>query len=156
MEKVLINRTSLLDYVENFKKFEDVPFPELKGQFGCSGDEIPVLKIKAASLDDQIRANTIYEKVAVMAVQMMEGFIKRDPKKILDLEKMAKELNSPNLHEKTHIEVSLFHKCVVQPQFSLLESVKISEALPEVVNRVASIALQLSSMESVNGYYQGS
>lgn len=150
--KVLINRQALLDYTENFQQFKDVPFPELEGKFGCEKGTVPILKIKAASLDDQIRASNIAEKALVGGLKLIQNLASRNKNVSIGYEQLSKELNA-QINDKTHIEITLFHKCCVQPQFSLLEAVKISEALPAVINRVASTALQLSSMEKVNGDY---
>jgi len=149
MKRVLLSHKKIIDYSKNFKREEDVEFPELSGKMGFSEDVIPVLKIRAASLDDQIRAQTLYEKVGVMALQMIEAIKNKDATKIISFEQMNKEIMAP-INEKSHLEILIFKRCVVQPKFTLKECVLISEVLPEVVNRVAKRALQLSSLENVN------
>ena len=148
MRKVLLDRIQLLKGLSDFKSEDEVPFPELEGLFGAVKGEIPVLKIKGASLDDQITANLIMQKARISAVKMIQNFGDKKNLKHLNLDGITK--NSA-MNEKTQLEISIFHRCVVQPSFSLEEVIWLSEKLPEIVNRVAQTALYLSSMERLNG-----
>lgn len=148
MRKVLLDRKKLLTGLSDFNFEDEVPFPELEGLFGSSKGEIPVLRIKAASLDDQITANAIMEKARITAVGMIEKF---GQKEILEKLNLNETTKTSFMDDKTQLEISLFHRCVIQPMFSLEEVVWLAERLPEVVNRVATTALYLSSMERLNG-----
>lgn len=149
MKKVILDRTKLLKGLGDFDFDDEVYFPELTGLFGANKNEVPFLKIKAASLDDQIRAKDMIERARITAVSMLQDFGKKEILEKLNLEDESKKASA--LHEKTQLEVSLFHRCVVQPMFSLEEVVWLAERLPEVVNRVAKTALFLASMERLNG-----
>jgi hypothetical protein len=147
MQKVVIDPERIVEYSESFESKVDVEFPELREFLGMADNEMPVLKIKAASLNDQVRAQTLYEQAAIVAVRMMEWASNQkgriDP---VGFDQFSKELREP-MNAKTHLEISLFHRCVIDPEFTMRQSVRISEALPEVVNRVASKALELSSLQ---------
>ena len=148
MRKVLLDRKSLLKGLSDFQSEDEVYFPELEGLFGSSKGEIPFLKIKGASLDDQIAAQTIASKARIAVVEMIKNFGKKEALKVLNRELSSK---ASILNEKTQLEISIFHRCVVQPMFSLEEVIWLSKKLPEVVNRGAKTALFLSSMERLNG-----
>lgn len=149
-KKVLLNKKSITTYLKKFKKEEDVEFPELAGKLGFDEDKIPVLKIKAAGLDDHLRAKTIIERAAIMAVRIAEAFKANDPTKAINFKEMNEELRNP-VCQKAFLEVSIFHRCVIKPQFTMKQSYQISQVMPEVVNRVASKALRMSSLENING-----
>jgi len=155
MRKVPLSNKRLMAYAKGFKKEEDVEFPELTGKMGFSDDVTPVLKIKAASLDDQLRANTIAERASIMGIQIFEAMQSGNFKKFTSIDELNKELREPT-NQKTYLEVSLFHRCVVKPKFTMREAFLISAALPEVVNRVAAQALLMSSLENVDANSEGS
>jgi hypothetical protein len=150
VERISLDPNRLNDYAENFQGEEDVEFPEMRELLGVGEDVMPVLRIKAASLDDQLRCQTLYEQVAIMAIKLL-GKAEESATKGFDFDwaKMLKELQEP-MNARTYLEISIFHRCVVEPKFSLRESVKISEAIPEVINRVAVKALKMSSLENLN------
>jgi hypothetical protein len=149
MQKVTVDPDKLNQYAESFNGEVDVEFPELREFLGLGEEELPVITIKAASLDDQLRAQALYEQTAVMAIKMMEWAKRGDQVDPVGFKKLTKELTEP-MNNKTLLEISLFHRCVVKPEFTMRQSVRISEALPEVVNRVAARALELSSLQRIN------
>lgn len=149
MKKVLLNKKRIQAHLKKFKKQEDVEFPELTGKLGFSKEVVPVLKIKAASLDDHVRARTIVERASIMAIRIVESLEKNELHKMFDIEAINKELRDP-VNEKAFLEVSLFHRCVIRPKFTMKEAYIISQAMPEVVNRVANHALTMSSLENID------
>lgn len=149
MQKVTVDPGKLNDYAESFDGEVDIDFPELRDLLGLGEEELPVITIKAASLDDQIRAQSLYEQTAMMAIKMMDWAKRGENIDPVGFDKLTKELTEP-MNNRTFLEISLFHRCVVKPEFSMRQSVRISEALPEVVNRVAAKALELSSLQRIN------
>lgn len=150
-KRVVLNKTNIKAHLLKFKKEENVEFPELAGKLGFSYDSVPVLRIKAASLSDHVRCKTIAERASIMAVRILETL--KDKKNVLqaiDMEFINKELRDP-IHEKAFAEISIFHRCLIRPKFTMKESYQISEVMPEVINRVAQKALQMSSLENIHG-----
>lgn len=149
MQKVTIDPEKIVQYSKSFDGLLDIEFPELRELLGIAEDEMPVLKIKAASLNDQVRAQTLYEQSAIVAVKMMEWAAAQEkPVDPVGFDKFSKELREP-MNAKTFLEISLFHRCVVEPEFTMRQAVRISEAMPEVINRVAIKALELSSLQRI-------
>lgn len=150
--RVLLNRKNLMVHLKRFSRYRDVEFPELSGKMGFPEDVVPVLKIRAASLDNHIRARTVAERAAIMGMKIVkdttEG-MKKDVGEFLNIDWITEELKKPQ-NEKTMLEVSLFHRCVVKPKFTMRDAYVISESMPEVVNRVATTALQMSSLEMID------
>lgn len=150
MRKITLSKNRIQAYIKNFSGVVDVEFPELIGKLGFKEDVVPILKIKAASLDDHLRARTIIERASIMALKIIESLEKNELHKMFDLEAINKELRDP-VNEKAFLEVSIFHRCVVKPKFTMKESYRLSQVMPEVVNRVANRALEMSSLESIDG-----
>jgi hypothetical protein len=149
MKKVVISKQKLMTHVRKFDGLVDVEFPEMRDFLQVKDDTVPVLRIKAASLSDQVRAQTLYERAAIKAVKLVECVTKGEPlTEVMDANEMSKQLND-KINDKAFLEISVFKRCVVKPKFTLREAVLISEALPEVVNRVAHTALKLSSLENL-------
>jgi hypothetical protein len=149
LKKVLLNRKVLKQRLRTFKRFEDVEFPELTGKLGFPEDVIPILKIKAASLDDHIRCRTIAERAAIMGIKLAEMVTEsKNVLQLFDVNWIQDELRKPET-DKAMMEISLFHRCVMKPKISMRDAYVISKTLPEVVNRVATKALSMSSLENV-------
>ena len=108
-EKIVLNKKKFLDIIYNFNSIQTFEITELKG--------IPILKIKPASLNDQIKAQ-----------ELLSVFIKKEDLKNL-------------FHPKALFEIEIFHKCVIDPIFTIEEIVKISEVYPELINKVCTFAL---------------
>lgn len=149
MKKVLLNKKSIQTHLKKFKGKEVIEFPELTGKLGFSKEVIPTFTIKAASLDDHLRAKTIVERAAIMAVRIVESLEKNEMHKMFDIDAINKELRDP-VNEKAFLEISIFHRCVVKPKFTMKEAYKLSQAMPEIINRVASRALMMSSLENID------
>ena len=148
-KKVLLSKQKLNVYLKKFIKKQDIEFPELAGKLGFPEDSIPYLTVKAASLSDHIRARSLAEKVTIKAIQLADAMHKEDFKTIFDIDWITKELHEPE-NEKALMEISLFHRCTVKPKFTLKDAHVISKTMPEIINRVANIALQMSSLETIN------
>lgn len=149
MKKVLLNKKRIQAHLKKFKGKIDVEFPELTGKLGFPEDVVPVLKIKAASLDDHLRAKTIVERASIMAIRIVEALDKGQMHNMFDIDAINKELRDP-VNEKAFLEVSIFHRCVLAPKFTMKEAYRLSMIMPEVVNRVASQALMMSSLENID------
>lgn len=114
-EKVILNKEKFLDIIDRFDSVRDFEITELKG--------IPILKVKSASLDDQIRAQEL----------STSSFVK------LMFEKGRE--NEKTFHSKTLFEIDVFHKCVIEPKFTMEEVIKVSKSYPELINKVCTFAL---------------
>lgn len=114
-EKIILNKEKFLDIIDRFVSVRDFEITELKG--------VPVLKVKSASLDDQIRAQEL----------STSSFMKSMFEKSGDDEK--------TFHPKTLFEIDVFHKCVIEPEFTMEEVIKVSRKYPELINKVCTFAL---------------
>jgi len=114
-EKVLLDKGKFLNIIDRFDSVQDFEITELKN--------IPVLKVKSASLDDQIRAQEL----------STSSFVK-------SMFEKSKE-NEKTFHPKALFEIDIFHKCVIEPEFTMEEVIKVSKSYPELVNKVCAFAL---------------
>lgn len=112
-EKVILDKEKFLCMINNFDPVQDFEIKELK--------DIPILKVKNASLDDQIRAQELAES----------SFMKT----------MFDKSNKSAFHPKVSFEMQIFCKCVLKPKFTMEEVIKISDVYPELINRVCTFAL---------------
>ena len=114
----------------------ELPVPE----FQLSKDDpIPIFIVKRASLDDQIRARELSSRPIRALTKILAAV--RDGKE-LNEESIHKFLISDDgPHDKTYLEIILFSKCVIKPQFSIKEAHKLSERVPDLINRACVLAL---------------
>jgi hypothetical protein len=109
--------------------------PELKEN---GNKDIPVFKVKTASLDDQIKAHELSQAPNRLMIRFMESM--RDGKEI-DYAEFRKQLYYDDLHPKTVQACEIFQRCVLQPKFKINEVFKLSETHPDLVNDIAAFAL---------------
>ncbi len=114
-EKVILDKKKFLAVIDNFDSIHEFEITELKN--------IPVLKVKPASLDDQIRARELSTSSFVKNM-----FGKGDK-------------NIESFHPKTVFEIEIFNKCVTDPKFTMEEVIRISKKYPELINKVCAFAL---------------
>lgn len=114
-EKIILNKEKFLGIIDRFDSVRDFEITELKN--------IPVLKVRSASLDDQIRAQEL----------STSSFIKSM------FEKSGE--NEKTFHPKALFEIDIFHKCVIEPEFTMEEVIKVSKVYPELINKVCTFAL---------------
>lgn len=114
-EKIVLNKEKFLSVINNFDSTQDFEITELKN--------IPTLKVKSASLDDQIRARELASSSFVKAVFEKGG------------------TSAESFHPKTVFEIDIFHKCVITPEFTMEEAIKVSKKYPELINKVCAFAL---------------
>ena len=134
-EKVKIDKDKLFKKVEGLDKIYDYPVKEM-----ANGDNIPILRVKRASLDDRIRAETISSVPAILLKKILEDAEKGIAPSV---ETIKDTMNHPGVHEKTSYEIQLFHMCVIEPKFTIDECIKLSETMPNLVNEVCAFALGL-------------
>lgn len=143
--KVILDGDKLTAYAKKPRVFAELPFPELEGKFGMPKGKIPYIKVKPASLDDHLSVQTIQKQTAVIISKILEYTRKGSlPDMKYFIDGITQESSI-----KTLLEISIFKSCCIEPKFSHKDAVRISEILPEVVNRVAKRALSLSSLEMV-------
>lgn len=149
VKKIIVDRENLLQFCEKFEFIKEIEVPELSKILGCENGQIPVLKVRGASLDDQIKVNELAMKSTAIIARIVQALEEKSEINIDFLRKLI--YDDTNIHPKTMMEIFLFHRNVVEPKFGLMEVVKMSEAIPEVINRIAMLSLSMTSLEnSVN------
>jgi translation elongation factor EF-Ts len=141
-EKITLDKDKLFVAVKKIGEVHDYPVETM-----AEGEKIPIMKVKKASLDDQIRAEAISSIPIIMLKKLLEQVEKGEEIKP-DIIKGV--LNHPGTHPKTSFEIHLFQRCVVEPKFTIEEALKLSETMPELVNEVCAFALGLRP-EKENG-----
>jgi hypothetical protein len=141
-EKITLDKQKLFVAVEKADRVYDYPVETM-----AEGDNIPILKVKKASLDDQIRAEAVTSIPIIMLKKILEQVEKGEEVKP---ELIKGVLNHPAAHPKTSFEVHLFQRCVVEPKFTIEEALKLSETMPDLVDEVCAFALGLRP-EKENG-----
>jgi hypothetical protein len=123
---------------------QDFPLNDYKQEDG----KVPTLKVKKASLDDQIQARELSSAYAVK----FRALVKEIRSGNYPTEKKIKEvLSNPDRHEKTELQIAIFERCVVDPKFEYDEIVELNERHPELVNEVCAFALGIRPEVATNG-----
>ena len=144
MERVSLNKSALLEGLKHLSLAEEMELPELKGMLKFPEDEVPVIQIKGASLEDHIACQDIHRLAAASAAKMLYTLVE---KKKIDLDSIMENVKNPS-KSKFLFEINLFKSNVTNPQFTYREVVEISEKVPGLVNRVVKRILQITSSES--------
>lgn len=144
-KQVRLNPNKLLQNLKVREKEATVEFPELREYLGYNEGTVPTITIKAAGLDEHLRCQGIHHKAAIMTVKLLDSLKKNQP---LNAEALNVEMEDP-VYSKTLFEIALFKRCCIKPKFTMKQAVEISEILPEVINRVATKALIMSSLETL-------
>lgn len=112
-EKVILNKEKFLNIINEFDSVRDFEITELKN--------ISILKVKSASLDDQIRA----QELSISSIT--KNIFQKNEEK--------------TFHPKTLFEIDIFYRCIIEPKFTMEEVVRISKVCPELINKVCTFAL---------------
>ena len=133
-EKIVIDKKKILDDMENFEIVREFPVPE----YSEDGGETPYFIVRMASLDDQIIARELSSRPIASLLSVIKKAKEGKPvveSDIIDI------LKKPDMHEKTMMEINLFHRCVMNPKFTLEEAWNLSRKKPKLVNRVCAFVL---------------
>jgi hypothetical protein len=135
MEKIKVDKEKLFKKVNELDRIYDYPVKDM-----AEDGNIPIIRVKKASLDDQIKAESASSVTTLMLQAILDEVQKG---KMPDPETIKKVINHPGANPKTSFEIHLFQKCVVEPKFTIDEALKLSETMPELVNEVCAFALGL-------------
>jgi len=140
VKRVLLDKTIMYEKIKQRIKLFDIPVPEL------SNKGLQIIRVKLASLDDQIKAAEL-SSASVKAMLKMYRDIKSGD--AVDLAYLSKSIFTSALSPKAEMIISLFSKCVVEPAFTLDDAEALAEAYPDLVNRVVLFALKSNEPEVV-------
>lgn len=135
--KVIAKKATITKQMKQQKWVKYYPAPELREM---DGDEIPSLKVRSATLDDQIQAQHLSDAPNRLLIRLLK-MMRDNKEKEIDYEEFRKQIYFDDLHPKTVQICEIFQRCVVQPKFKIGEVLKLSETHPELVNNVAAFAL---------------
>ena len=142
-KEVLINKEALLNYTNSFEIYRDIHLPELSKILGVPENECKI-KVKGASLDDHITAGDL-SRLPFQILQYVSKKIEEEDYE--SIRKLNEEELNKRFNQKTLFEIHLFKRCVIDPVFTVDEVMKLSEVLPEVVNKVTNEILKMTSLE---------
>jgi hypothetical protein len=134
--RVVVDKDYLLTKLESYESIHELDIPELQKD----GEEVPVFKVRKASLDDQIQARHLSSKPIIALGKIIEAIGKG---KKINVELVQEAMMKPSpINEKTLMEVNLFARNVLEPKFSPSEVLRLSESHPNLVNRVCLFILE--------------
>ena len=133
-----VKKELIQKYLDGIDIVQEIKIPEFKSAV-LGKTEIPIFKVKRASLDDQIQARELSSK----PIQVLASILERlKVGQEINLDDIDLEINrTDGLHQKTIMEITLFEKCVLDPKFTREEVLELSQAFPSLVNRIVSWAL---------------
>lgn len=137
-KKEVLDRTKILEYVANFDDVRDFEVPELSELLGV---ENPILRVRGATLDDQIKARKLASGPMLLLGEVLNTLQKGEQ---IDVRILRKKIVYDGKHPDAEFEIRLFQQCVVEPHFTTAEVVRLSEVMPHIVNRVCTFALGIT------------
>ena len=146
-KEVILDKELFTKAAEEFVLEEKIYSPELS-EFLNTPKEECYIKIKGASLEDHIRAREMSGASMRMLVELSNAI---EGKQLIDPQEIKKKYFNPEVSEKTALILHIFHRCVMKPKFSFEEVIKLSELIPEFVDRIAGEALEITSLEGKDG-----
>ncbi len=143
-QEIILNKEVFAKAVEGFVLEEKIYAPELSGFLNVSKENC-YIKIKGASLEDHIRTREMSGAAMRMIVELSNAI---EGKQLIDPEEVKRKYFNPEVSEKTTLILHIFHQCVMEPKFSFEEVLKLSELIPEFVDKIAGEALEITSLEA--------
>jgi hypothetical protein len=146
-KRVVARKSIIKRQMEGYKKVMDFPVPELKED---GKEDIPIFKVKSATLDDQIKAQYLSLEPNRLTLRILRMLKDGDGEKI-DTVEFRKQLFFDDLHPQTIQVCEIFQRCVLEPKFTMGEVLEMSKTHPELVNNVATFALTMNIKEKEDG-----
>jgi hypothetical protein len=139
-KKVVLDKDALDQFINNFPTEYEFEAPELAELLSIT-EGVPILKVKPASLDDRIQARKLYSKplhiLHHIAVKVKDGE-----------EVTVDDFRPPHpegaIDASAYFEIKIFHKCVIEPKFTMEEVINMSTVFPELINRAATFIMELN------------
>jgi len=143
-KEVIVDKEKLLKAVESFELEKTIHVPELSSLLNLPEEEC-YLKVKGASFEDHIRAMEL-QKQPYRMVRNLVDKLKENPSS-QDAVNLGKLFLDPEISEQTVFDLTIFQRCVIEPKLTFEEVVELSKVAPEVINRVTSEIIQITSVE---------
>lgn len=147
-EKVIVQKDLLMSIVDKCDVERVIHIPELNKLFGIPEDEC-YMRIRGASLEDHLRALEI-QKTPYRALREVMLKAKRNAV-MSEVLSLGDSFLNPELSERTAFELCIFERCVIEPKLTYSEILKLSTVAPEIVNKVALAAIEITSAEKKDG-----
>ena len=146
MDEVVVDKDKLMEYITHFDKIETMEIPEFRQFLGAEDcDKVPVIKLRGASLDDHMKAQSLNSVPLLIYRFILKRY---QESKYFDVDKVEEALKDDTLLPNTRFEISLFHRNVIEPNFTMENVIEISEVYPDVVNRVVRRILGITQEHS--------
>ena len=116
----ILNREEIIKRIQGFKDTRDFPVEQMKGDDG----EIPIFKVRKASLNDQIEAREFSSSTFQLLTKMMK---KMKDGEDFDMSDILHSMQNRDMNPKTDLEIRIFQRCVVEPKFTYDEVLDLSK-----------------------------
>jgi hypothetical protein len=143
-KRIYAKKSVINAQVKKYGEIKFYPAPELQEE---GNEDVPVLKVKPASLDDQLKAQELSQAPQRLLVRLLKS---AEIGEKIDMDQIRKHLYYDDLHPKTIQACEIFQRCVLRPKFKIEEVFKLSETHPDLVNDVAAFALGVEEQKDGN------
>ena len=143
-KRVLVKKDIVKGRMKKVPKFKYYSVP----QFSTKEGEIPVFKVKSASLDDQLQATQLSSAPTRVLMEIARN-LKRG-KDITLKEIQSGIFDEDQLNPKTIFQIHLFRKCLISPTFTYDEAFEFSETYPDLMNDICISILGVEERENGN------
>jgi len=140
-ESVVLDKAKIDQYIEKFQLIRKIDLPlDVAKRLGGS-----FIKVRGASLDDHIKARELSSAPMILLATVVDKAVKGEE---IDIDMLKGQIYSgENLHPNTNFEIEIFASCVIEPKFTVAEVIKLSQVMPEFVNKVVNRCLEITSIQ---------
>lgn len=150
--KEIIPNVSSIAWGNWEQRTETMRVPELNELFEIPDGKVAIIKIRQATLDEMIRAQTKDIDPDILVQRLQAALGSRDEKAIVD----ALSESSKNFHPNTEYELKILRSCIVEPKFTSIDIRNLQKLFPTTCNRLSRKILELSTMGGVKKNLGGS
>ena len=143
-KKVVLDKIKLDDFIKNMETVRDYKIPtEWNEKLKLDPTKQHILKVKGATLNDHLQCQKLGQMPGLLFAYINKCV---ENKESVTAEAIIKLMTENKMGENTIFEIALFSRNVVEPKFTLEETIGISEKLPEFVNEVAKFSLGITAI----------
>jgi hypothetical protein len=143
-KEMIVDKEVLSKALKSFELEKKIYSPELSGILKMP-EEMCYVKIRGASLEDHIKARDLSGNSMRLLSEIIP--LIKEKTKLVDLEDLKKRYARLETSEKTVLILTIFHRCVLEPEFEYEEVVELSKKVPAFVDNIAHEALSMTSLE---------
>ena len=143
-KKVILDKGKFTQFVIERESVKDYKIPlEWNVTLKLDVAKQHILKVKGATLNDHLQCQKLSEMPGMLFSYITQCSEKGEK---ITPEAINKLLTENRMANSTVFEIGLFSKNVIEPKFTVEETITLSEKIPEFVNSVVKFSLGITAI----------